>query len=180
MQLSENGSRKIKQNHCSFVIIGHLIKNGMTELSPIVARESKNILIIENDEGLVELLEELFSYEGYQVRCYRESDDIFSLMEDFTPDIVLIDYLLPGINGGELCAQLKRDPSKKHIPVIIFSAYSQVLLSLGSYGCNAFIAKPFELASLLDQISKCLETPLKIFTGEGAEKRAAAREKINE
>lgn len=152
----------------------------MTELSPIIERKSKNILIIENDEGLVELLEELFSYEGYQVRCYREADDIFSLMEDFAPDIVLIDYLLPGINGGELCAQLKREPSTKHIPVIIFSAYSQVLLSLGSYGCNAFVSKPFELSSLLNQISKCLENPMKIFTTEGFEKRVAASEKVNE
>jgi CheY-like chemotaxis protein len=149
----------------------------MTELSPIIERKSKSILIIENDEGLVELLEELFNYEGYKVRCYKEADDISSLMEDFTPDIVLIDYLLPGINGGELCAQLKREPSTKHIPVIIFSAYSQVLLSLGSYGCNAFISKPFELSSLLDQISKCLENPTKVFTGEGFEKRAAASEK---
>jgi len=152
----------------------------MRVLSPIIKTKSKNILIIENDEGLVELLEELFSYEGYQVRCYREAGDIFSLMEDFTPDIVLIDYLLPGINGGELCAQLKREPSTKHIPVIIFSAYSQVLLSLGSYGCNAFVSKPFELSSLLDQISKCLESPMKIFTDEGFEKRAAASEKVNE
>lgn len=152
----------------------------MTELSPIIERKSKSILIIENDEGLVELLEELFNYEGYQVRCYKEADDISSLMEDFTPDIVLIDYLLPGINGGELCAQLKREPSTKHIPVIIFSAYSQVLLSLGSYGCNAFISKPFELSSLLDQINKCLENPLKVFTGVGFEKRAAATEKVNE
>lgn len=149
----------------------------MTELSPIIERKSKSILIIENDEGLVELLEELFNYEGYKVRCYKEADDISSLMEDFTPDIVLIDYLLPGINGGELCAQLKREPSTKHIPVIIFSAYSQVLLSLGSYGCNAFISKPFELSSLLDQISKCLENPTKVFTGEGFEKRASASEK---
>lgn len=152
----------------------------MIELSEKKERKSQNILIIENDDDLVELLEELFNYEGYQVRCYKETNDIFSLMEDFTPDIVLLDYLLPGINGGELCAQLKRDPSTKHIPVVIFSAYSQVLLSLGSYGCNAFIAKPFELTSLLNQINKCLENPLKIFTEKGFDKKASASAGVNE
>nr|WP_068889650.1 response regulator [Pedobacter panaciterrae] len=152
----------------------------MTELSEKKERKPKNILIIENDDGLVELLEELFNYEGYHVRCYKETDDVFSLMEDFTPDIVLLDYLLPGINGGEVCAQLKREPSTKHIPVVIFSAYSQVLLSLGSYGCNAFISKPFELTSLLDQINKCLENPLEIFTTKGPEKRASASVSIDD
>jgi len=101
-------------------------------------------------------------------------------MEDFKPDIVLVDYLLPGINGGELCAQLKRDPSTKHIPVVIFSAYSQVLLSLGSYGCNAFISKPFELSSLLNQINKCLENPSKIFTEKEFDKKTSASAGVNE
>ncbi|ATP55486.1 hypothetical protein CPT03_02925 [Pedobacter ginsengisoli] len=146
----------------------------MTELSEEQERVPKKILIIENDDGLIELLEELFNYEGYKVRCYKEASNIFSLMEDFVPDIVLLDYLLPGINGGELCAQLKKEPSTAHIPVVIFSAYSQVLLSLGSYGCNAFIAKPFELASLLNQINKCLENPLKVFTTKGLDKKASA------
>ncbi|MEJ2903313.1 response regulator [Pedobacter panaciterrae] len=152
----------------------------MTELSEKKERKSQNILIIENDDDLVELLEELFSYEGYQVRCYKDTNDIFSLMEDFKPDIVLVDYLLPGINGGELCAQLKRDPSTKHIPVVIFSAYSQVLLSLGSYGCNAFISKPFELSSLLNQINKCLENPSKIFTEKEFDKKTSASAGVNE
>lgn len=138
----------------------------MTDTPEIKDLKSKNILIIENDDGLVELLEELFNYEGYQVRCHQQTDDIFALMEDFKPDVVLLDYLLPGINGGELCAQLKRDASTKHIPVIIFSAYPQVLLSLGSYGCNAFISKPFELSGLLKQINECIANPDKLFTAK--------------
>lgn len=123
----------------------------------------KNILIVENDSGLVEMLEELFGYEGYQVSCHQQVEDIFPLIESFKPDVVLLDYLLPGINGGEVCAQMKRNPETRKIPVIIFSAYPQVMLSLGSYGCNAFISKPFELDALLDQINDCLENPDRVF-----------------
>ncbi|TKC06142.1 response regulator [Pedobacter frigoris] len=129
-----------------------------------------NILIIENDEGLVEMLTELFDYEGFNVRSYREADDVFALIEDFTPDIVLLDYLLPKINGGELCAQLKKNPLTKNIPVIICSAYPQVLLSLGSYGCNAFISKPFELSDMLSKINTCLKNPSEIFTADAGKR----------
>jgi two-component system response regulator VicR len=123
----------------------------------------RNILIIENDGDLVEVLKELFSYEGYKVSVHQEVADIFPLIESFKPDIVLLDYLLPGINGGEICAQIKKNPETNKIPVIIFSAYPQVLLSLGSYGCNAFISKPFDLATMLDQINDCIENPGKVF-----------------
>ena len=123
----------------------------------------KIILIIENDESLVGLFEDLLKYEGFNVQSHQQADDIFELVNDFKPDVVLMDYMLPGINGGELCAQLKRDPATKQIPVIICSAYAPVLLSLGSYGCNAFVSKPFEIKGLLSQIEQCLAEPSRVF-----------------
>ncbi|WP_285057499.1 response regulator [Pedobacter ginsengisoli] len=131
----------------------------MKELKP------KGILIIENDESVLELLQEIFKNEGYETHCYRQADDIFKLVDDFKPDLVLLDYILPGINGGELCAQLKKDPETRHIPVVICSAYPQVMLSLGSYGCNAFIAKPFELTDMVAQIEDCIKNPDQVFSG---------------
>lgn len=124
---------------------------------------ARNILIIENDGDLVLILKELFGYEGYNVSIHQEVADIFPLIDNFKPDIVLLDYLLPGINGGEICAQIKKSPETNEIPVVIFSAYPQVMLSLGSYGCNAFIPKPFDLSMLLDQINDCIENPGKVF-----------------
>jgi two-component system response regulator VicR len=131
----------------------------MEELKP------KNILIVENDESVLEVLQEIFKNEGYRTRCYGQVDDIFKLVDDFKPDLVLLDYILPGINGGELCAQLKKDPETRHIPVVICSAYPQVMLSLGSYGCNAFISKPFELSAMVAQIEDCIKNPDKVFSG---------------
>lgn len=131
----------------------------MKELKP------KRILIIENDESVLEVLQEIFKNEGYETRCYRQADDIFKLADDFKPDLVLLDYILPGINGGELCAQLKKDPETRHIPVVICSAYPQVMLSLGSYGCNAFISKPFKITDMVAQIEDCIKNPDQVFSG---------------
>lgn len=77
-------------------------------------------------------------------------------MFDFKPDLVLLDYLLPGINGGELCGQIKRHQAFSKIPVIIYSAYPKVLTSLGDYGCDLFLPKPFDL----DELAKHIETLL--------------------
>jgi twitching motility two-component system response regulator PilH len=131
----------------------------MKELKP------KRILIIDNDESVLEVLQEIFKNDGYETDCYGQVEDIFKLVDDFKPDLVLLDYILPGINGGELCAQLKKDPVTRHIPVVICSAYPQVMLSLGSYGCNAFISKPFELRDIVMQVDDCIKNPDKVFSG---------------
>ncbi len=117
------------------------------------------LLIVDDDSALVEVLEELFNEVGYQVKAINTVENILPVIADFQPDLVLLDYLLPFVNGGELCSQIKRNRSTCQIPVIIFSAYPKVLLSLGDYGCDAFIAKPFDLDSLLFHIEKCLEHP---------------------
>jgi DNA-binding response OmpR family regulator len=112
------------------------------------------ILIIENDEDLCAILAELFLQAGFVYKIYSETVDIIPLVKEFDPDLVLLDYLLPLINGGELCCQIKRNKIIHNLPVIIYSAFSRVLLSLGDYGCNAFVAKPFDLNYLLKKIDK--------------------------
>jgi len=123
----------------------------------------KNILIIENDDRLVEALNEFLSQEGFAVKSVPQAYDILPLVREHQPDLLLMDFLLPGINGGELCAQLKRNEQIRHIPVIIFSAFPRVLLSLGDYGCNAFVSKPFNLSDLLLQINACIEEPERVY-----------------
>lgn len=117
------------------------------------------ILIVDDDSALIEVLEELFNEVGYRIKAINKVENIIPIIEDFQPDLVLLDYLLPFVNGGELCSQIKRNKTTCLMPVIIFSAYPKVLLSLGDYGCDAFIAKPFDLDSLLFHIEKCLEHP---------------------
>ena len=68
--------------------------------------------------------------------------------------LVIVDYILEGINGGELCHQLKINPRTKHLPVIMISGYQRVLESLGNYGADYFLPKPFDLNELLNVVKK--------------------------
>ena len=116
----------------------------------------KRILVIDNDQDLLEAVEATLVIENYYVQTSPFVEDIFVLINDTKPDLVLIDYLLYGINGGELCHQIKSDPKTAHLPVIIFSAYPRVIQSLGNYDCDAFISKPFELENLIQTIKACI------------------------
>ena len=118
---------------------------------------SKKILIVDDQNDTLDLLKEIFEDEGYEVTALPYTEDIIRSITQHQPDLVMLDFLLAGINGGELCHQLKTNSLSAHIPVIMLSGYPRVLESLGSYGADAFIAKPFDLAHLTETVKHWLE-----------------------
>lgn len=114
------------------------------------------IMIIDDQQDILDLMNDLLTPEGYRVTALKQVEDIFLEIEKNEPDIILIDFLLAGINGGELCAQIKKNPKTGHIPVIFLSAHSRVLESLGHYGYDDFIAKPFDIKDVLATIERHL------------------------
>ncbi len=116
----------------------------------------KRILVIDNDQDILEAVETALEMENYSVETSPIVEDIFEMIRDKKPDLILIDYLLFGINGGELCHMIKSEPTTSHLPVIIFSGYPKVIQSLGTYESDAFISKPFELDHFMDVIRECL------------------------
>ena len=118
---------------------------------------SKKILIVDDQNDTLDLLKEIFEDEGYEVTALPYTEDIIRSITQHQPDLVMLDFLLAGINGVELCHQLKTNSLSAHIPVIMLSGYPRVLESLGSYGADAFIAKPFDLAHLTETVKHWLE-----------------------
>jgi CheY-like chemotaxis protein len=119
----------------------------------------KKILIIDNDPAVLDMMQEALNYAGYEVSTAEDTHDIFSLITEHDPDLLLIDFILNGVNGGELCHQLKVDPRTTRLPVIIVTAYTKMFLSLGDYGCNGYLAKPFDLDELISQVNGFLAGP---------------------
>lgn len=110
------------------------------------------ILVLDDDRNILDILDEALTYEEFEVKTAMDIKSFFSLMDDYQPNLVLIDYLLQGINGGEVCHQIKTEEETRKVPVILMSAYPRVFESLGTYGCDEFIAKPFDLYSLIDKV----------------------------
>ena len=110
------------------------------------------ILLIEDDEAVRNIIQDALT--DYRIIATEETKNIFDLIEVHKPNLVLMDYILPHINGGELCHQIKVNPATAHLPVVIISGYPRVLYSLGSYGCDAILEKPFNLSELLEVVEK--------------------------
>lgn len=117
----------------------------------------QKVLVIDNDPDILDVMSEALTYEGFEVITVAETDNIIRLVNECKPNLVIIDYLLNGINGGELCHEIKSTRQTGTLPVILFSAYPKVLQSLGYYGCNAFIPKPFNLSTLVDHVNTLIQ-----------------------
>jgi DNA-binding response OmpR family regulator len=115
------------------------------------------VLLIDDDIAMLDVMESTLTYYGYQVVTSTYTDDIFAMVYVHQPDLVILDYLIGGLNGGELCAALKRNQATQSLPVIIISAYERIIQSLGNYGCDAFISKPFDMTHLLNVIQKTIK-----------------------
>jgi DNA-binding response OmpR family regulator len=115
------------------------------------------VLLIDDDLDMLEVMGSTLTYYGYQVITSTYTDDIFAMVYVHQPDLVILDYLIAGLNGGELCASLKRNEATRTLPVIIISAYDRIIKSLGNYGCDAFISKPFDMTLLLNVIQKTIK-----------------------
>ncbi len=117
---------------------------------------AKRIVVIDNDPRVLDVMQETLNYEGFYVEIFEGTDDITELVHQCRPDLVIIDYILESVNGGELCKKLKTHRVTAKLPIIICSAYPRVLQSLGFYGCDAFLAKPFGLTELVDKVTTLL------------------------
>lgn len=114
---------------------------------------SKRILVLDDNQDILEIVNEVLSYENFDVCTTSTSADILKVAQDYQPDLVILDYLLADGNGGEICKRIKADEKLAHVPVIIFSAYLHRDVNYPSFGCEAVIAKPFDLNELVDKVS---------------------------
>jgi DNA-binding response OmpR family regulator len=117
---------------------------------------AKNILIIEDDDDILAVLTTVLNFNNFSVSGINHTDDIIGSIKDFSPDLVLTDYMLPGLNGGQICLLIKKNKETAHIPVVLISAYHEMAISLANFGYDAFVPKPFDINKLVKTINKFL------------------------
>jgi two-component system phosphate regulon response regulator PhoB len=116
----------------------------------------KNILIIEDDDDILAVLTAVLNFNNFSVNGISQTDDIIEAVKNYSPDLVLTDYMLPGLNGGQICRLIKKNKDTAHIPVILISAYHEMAISLVNFGYDAFVPKPFDINKLVKTINKFL------------------------
>lgn len=118
---------------------------------------AKKILIVDDEPDLLDVVTLRLRHAGYEITDAIDAESaILSLQKDL-PDLVLLDLLLPKMQGDELCRKLKADDKFKHIPIILFTASvvrpanKKELKAMGADDC---IMKPFQPEDLITKIEK--------------------------
>ncbi len=112
------------------------------------------ILLVEDEEDIVELFKIRFSNEGFELLTAGDGEEGLRLAREEKPDLVILDLMLPKIDGFRVCRMLKFDNRFKCIPVIMLTARAEERdRELGSsVGADAYMTKPFEWEELLKKI----------------------------
>lgn len=120
--------------------------------------QNKKILLIEDDADIAKTTTVFLESEGFKVITVVDGIEGLDKARTENPDLIILDIMLPSLDGYKICRMLKFDKNYKHIPIILFSALAQDLdKRLGKeVGADAFIAKPFEPQVLIDKIKELL------------------------
>ena len=122
-----------------------------------MAPENSRILIVDDNEDILFMLKTMFQFKGFNVTIKESAENIEPYIEELMPDLILMDMLLSGIDGTEVCKKIKEIPAIAHIPVIMISALPQADVKCLDAGANYFLGKPFEMSELFATVAKAMK-----------------------
>ena len=107
------------------------------------------VLIVDDNQATVDLTKFVLDAAAFVVESTSDANNAILQVSAFRPDLILMDIQMPGIDGLELTARLKADPSMRHIAVVAFTAFAMKgdEAKMPAAGCDGSIGKPFEVAS---------------------------------
>lgn len=119
----------------------------------------KRLLIVDDEADLAEMIKFRMENNGYEVLLAHDGQAALEMARKEKPDLIILDLMLPKMDGYKVCGLLKKDGRYAHIPVIIFTAKGQEEdMKLGEeLGADAYIIKPFEPQVLLGKIKELTE-----------------------
>ena len=122
----------------------------------------KEILIVEDEPGVVVALQFLLQQQGHKVLVAERGEDALELIYKYKPDLVLLDIMLPGISGWEVCEIIRLNPDYRDIKIVFLTARgdeSEIARGL-ALGADAYITKPFSNEQLIAKINTLLENAM--------------------
>ena len=119
----------------------------------------KEILIVDDEPGVAVAIQFLMEQQGHRVMVAERGEDALDLIYKYKPDLVLLDIMLPGISGWEVCEIIRLNPDCRNIKIVFLTARSsEVEIAKGlALGADAYITKPFSNDKLVERVNALLE-----------------------
>ncbi|QIE57679.1 phosphate regulon transcriptional regulatory protein PhoB [Pikeienuella piscinae] len=131
---------------------------------------SANITVVEDEEALGALLEYNLAQEGYQVRLCADGDDALLSLEEAAPDLLILDWMLPGVSGIEICRRVRGRAEMRDTPIIMLTARGEEedrIRGLDT-GADDYLTKPFSMTELLARVRAVLRRARPMLAGDVA------------
>jgi signal transduction histidine kinase/CheY-like chemotaxis protein/streptogramin lyase len=142
--------------HIQFNDLLHQLKKRMQQSRPSLNATSATILVVDDDDGIRSLLKQELSEAGYNVEEASNGKEAIVKMRSIRPDLVILDVMMPEMNGFDVAAILKNDPQTMEIPIIILSIVQDKSRGF-RIGVDRYLTKPIDTALLFSEIGNLLE-----------------------
>ena len=119
-------------------------------------KEIFKVLIVDDEPEINELLSYNFRKRGFEVQTAGNGHTGFAALETFTPDVIILDIMMPYVNGINMCRELKSNERFRNIPILFLSATSneELINRAMNAGGNRFLSKPIQMGLLIDIVTK--------------------------
>ena len=116
---------------------------------------AKRVLLVDDDQSIIEVQKMYFEKEGYQVSTCMQGDKAVAAFETFNPDIIILDLMLPGMDGNDICREIRKSSD---VPIIMLTARTDTLDKIIGLelGADDYVPKPFEPKELLARVKAVL------------------------
>jgi DNA-binding response OmpR family regulator len=112
------------------------------------------ILVLDDDPDIGTMIKMMLEYKGYSVTVSDRAEQAEEVLRNNNIDLIIMDMLLSGVNGTDICTELKQNNSTSHIPVMMISAHPNAKEICLQAGADEFISKPFDMQDILSKIYK--------------------------
>ena len=119
----------------------------------------RKVLVVDDDPEIVELMVDVLEHDGrFDVRTASSGYDAGVMTQDYKPDLMILDYMLPDVNGNVVCKTIRQNPVFEHMKIIIVSGVinQDEIDNLISVGADAFMKKPFSIDELVSKMTELL------------------------
>lgn len=116
-----------------------------------------SILIVDDDADIGTMLKMMMEYKGYSVMLLNKADKTLESLHTHSIDLVILDMLIAGINGTDVCRNIRAESHKARLPILMISALPDARQVCIDAGASDFISKPFEMEEIISKVSTLID-----------------------
>lgn len=127
------------------------------------------VLVVDDEDNIIELIRLGLRYEGFQVEVASDGEQGITVAQRENPDLIILDVMMPGIDGLEVCRRLRDNPTTRDVPILMLTAKDEVgdrILGLKT-GADDYVTKPFDFYELLERIRAILRRQNRARSSQG-------------